>query len=255
MAHGNPSEVTRQEGGAAHDDTSHAAKVDLCQERIGYTFRDRSLLEFALTHASGAENRLASNERLEFLGDAILGAIICELLYRKFPEYLEGDLTKIKSVVVSRQSCAKISASLGLQDCLIMGKGMANSPDIPPSLLGDVFESLVAAIYLDGGNDAVREFVQKHMGPEVVLAAAGELGGNHKSILQQFAQREFNNTPIYQLMDEKGPDHAKCFKVCAIVGGEAYQAAWGRNKKEAEQRAACNALAQLEGEPPRFMSD
>lgn len=226
-----------------------------CERRIGYTFTNRFLLLSALTHASGADHRLASNERLEFLGDAILGAVVCEILFCQYPDYLEGDLTKIKSVVVSRQSCAKISEALGLQEFLIVGKGMAANESVPPSLLADVFESLLAAVYLDGGDPAARRFVEEYIGPEIELAAAGELGGNYKSLLQQFAQREFGNTPVYQLLDEKGPDHAKCFKVCAYVGGTRYQGAWGRNKKEAEQRAACNALSELKSEPAPFPSD
>src|SRR6187431_1248846 len=116
-------------------------KLERCEERIGYRFRSRAQLHAALTHASGADHRLASNERLEFLGDAILGAVVCEELYRRYPEYLEWDLTKLKSVVVSRQTCAKVSLALGLQEFLIVGKGMAASPSIPPSLLADVFEA------------------------------------------------------------------------------------------------------------------
>jgi ribonuclease-3 len=230
-------------------------KLELCQRRIDYLFRDRALLLSALTHASGAEHRLASNERLEFLGDAILGAVVCEVLFHRYPDYLEGDLTKIKSVVVSRQTCAKISEALGLEDCLIVGKGMAAGPEVPPSLLADVFESLVAAIYLDGGVMAARKFIMEYIGPEIELAAAGELGGNYKSLLQQFAQRELGTTPTYLLLDEKGPDHAKCFKVAALVSGKRYSPAWGRNKKEAEQRAACNALAELNEESVPFFAD
>jgi ribonuclease-3 len=231
------------------------SELQRCERRIGYTFRDKNLLRAALTHASGAHHRLASNERLEFLGDAILGAVVCELLYVQYPDYLEGDLTKVKSVVVSRQTCAKISEALGLQEFLILGKGMTTSPRVPPSLLADVFESLAAAIYLDGGDSAVRDFIQRFMGPEIELAAAGELGGNYKSLLQQMAQRESGSTPTYQLLDEKGPDHSKCFKVSAQIGRTRYQAAWGPNKKEAEQRAARNALAELNGEPVPFPSD
>src|SRR5262245_25160334 len=227
----------------------------LCQRRIGYAFRDERLLRAALTHASGAEHRLASNERLEFLGDAILGFVVCELLFRQFPHYLEGDLTKVKSVVVSRQTCAKISEALGLQEFLILGKGMTTHPSVPPSVLADVFESMIAAIYLDGGEPAARQFIQAYIGPELELAAAGELGGNYKSLLQQFAQREFGNTPTYHLLDEKGPDHSKCFKMVAQVAAQRYQPAWGRNKKEAEQRAACNALSELKGEAAPFPSD
>ena len=226
-----------------------------CQRRIGYTFRDQTLLRAALTHASGAEHRLASNERLEFLGDAILGFVVCELLYRQFPQYLEGDLTKVKSIVVSRQTCAKVSEALGLQEFLILGKGMTTHPTVPPSVLADVFESLLAAIYLDGGEQPSRQFIDAYIGPELELAAAGELGGNYKSLLQQFAQREFGNTPTYHLMDEKGPDHSKCFKMVAQVAGHRYQPAWGRNKKEAEQRDASNALSELNGEAAPFPSD
>lgn len=231
--------------------------VDLqrCERRIGYCFNDRTLLREALTHSSGAVHRLVSNERLEFLGDAILGAVVCELLFSLYPGYLEGDLTKIKSAVVSRQSCAKISEALGLQEFLIVGKGVSAHRTIPPSLLADVLESLIAAIHLDGGNQAARKFIEELMGPEIELTVAGELGGNYKSLLQQYAQREFGSTPTYQMLDEKGPDHRKCFKIAVLVGGTQYQAAWGRNKKEAEQRAASNALAELNDEPPQFPSD
>jgi ribonuclease-3 len=231
------------------------ARLEKCERRIGYCFSDRSLLRSAMTHASGAQHRLASNERLEFLGDAILGAVVCELLYRQYPQYLEGDLTKIKSVVVSRQTCAKISEALGLQEFLILGKGMTTHPSVPASVLADVFESLIAAVYLDGGDPAAREFVEKYVGPEIELAAGGELGGNYKSLLQQLAQREHGTTPTYQLLDEKGPDHSKCFKVAAQIGRDRYQPAWGRNKKEAEQRAARNALSELNDEPPPYPSD
>ena len=233
----------------------HTDVLDECQEAIGYRFSQPDLLRAALTHTSGADTRLASNERLEFLGDAILGFVVCELLFEQFPQYLEGELTKIKSVVVSRQTCAKISEALGLQEFLILGKGMTTHPSVPPSLLADVFESLIAGIYLDGGVEAARQFINTYLGPEVELAATGELGGNYKSLLQQFAQREFGSTPTYHLLDEKGPDHSKCFKMVAQVSGQRYQAAWGRNKKEAEQRAACNALSELKGEAAPYPSD
>lgn len=231
------------------------SRLETCQRRIGYHFTNQELLRASLTHASGADHRLASNERLEFLGDAILGAVICELLFRQFPDYLEGDLTKIKSVVVSRQTCAKISQALGMQEFLILGKGMTTHPTVPPSLLADVFESLLAAIYLDGGHGPARAFIEKYVGPEVVLVAGGELGSNYKSLLQQLAQREHGTTPTYQLLDEKGPDHNKCFKIAAKVGSNRYQPAWGRNKKEAEQRAARNALSELNGETAPFPSE
>jgi len=223
--------------------------------RINYEFKDKPLLQSALTHASGAEHRLASNERLEFLGDAILGAVVCQTLFEQFPEFLEGDLTRLKSIVVSRQTCAKISEALGMQEFLILGKGMTTHPSVPSSLLADVFESLLAAMYIDGGIDVVRRFVAATMGPEIELAADGETGNNYKSLLQQLAQREHGATPTYLLGDEKGPDHSKCFKISAQIGQNRYQPAWGRNKKEAEQRAARNALSQLSGDAPPFQTD
>src|SRR3954466_4789900 len=111
--------------------------LSFCQRVLDYTFRDTSYLRAALTHASGADHRLASNERLEFLGDAILGAVVCELLYRRFPEYLEGDLTRIKSVVVSRRTCAKISQKLGFDEFLVLGKGLGAHEETPSSVLAD----------------------------------------------------------------------------------------------------------------------
>lgn len=220
-----------------------------CQQVVGYQFRDLDLLHASLTHASGANSRLTSNERLEFLGDAILGSVICELLYHRFPEYLEGELTRIKSVVVSRRTCTKISRQLGLEQFLILGKGMTTQTQVPPSVLADVFESLIAAMYLDGGIDATRDFIHRHMGPEIDRAVNGYHGGNYKSVLQQFSQKEFGATPVYQVLDEKGPDHSKCFRVAAQIGRNHYPPAWGRNKKDAEQRAAFNALRQIHGEP------
>lgn len=235
--------------------TSLPTLLEGCEQRIGYQFRDRNLLKAALTHASGAQHRLASNERLEFLGDAILGAVVCELLFRQFPEFLEGELTRIKSVVVSRQTCAKISQSLGLEEFLILGKGMTTAPNVPPSVLADVFESLVAAMQLDGGPAAAREFIERYIEAEIEAAAGCSHGSNYKSVLQQLAQREFGATPTYQLMDEKGPDHSKCFKVSAQIARHRYASAWGSNKKEAEQRAARNALCEINNEPVPYPSE
>jgi ribonuclease-3 len=229
--------------------------LDECQKAIGYQFRQPELLRGALTHASGADTRLASNERMEFLGDSVLGLITCEQLYLRFPDYQEGDLTKIKSVVVSRRTCARFARSLNLGDFLFMGKGMHSHTAVPASLQADVYESLVAAIYLDGGLEAARTFILKHLGPEIEEVAEGAHGGNFKSLLQQVAQREFNATPQYIMLDEKGPDHSKCFKIAAQIGRHTYAGAWGRNKKEAEQRAAMNALAQVNGDPIPFEHD
>jgi ribonuclease III len=238
--------------------TSREAEIlEECQKAIEYQFRQPELLRSALTHASGANTRLASNERMEFLGDAVLGLVTCEQLYLRFPDYQEGDLTKIKSVVVSRRTCARFSKQLNLGAFLFLGKGMnhLHSATVPPSLLADVYESLVAAIYLDGGLEAARTFILRHLGPEIEEVAEGAHGGNFKSLLQQVAQHEFNATPQYILLDEKGPDHSKCFKIAAVIGRHTYAGAWGRNKKEAEQRAAMNALAQVNGDPVPFEHD
>jgi ribonuclease-3 len=236
--------------------TSDEAEIlDECQKAIGYQFRQPELLRAALTHASGANPRLASTERLEFLGDAVLGLVTCEQLFHRFPDYEEGDLTKIKSVVVSRRTCARISRLLNLGDFLFLGKGMHLSTVVPASLLADVYESLVAAIYLDGGLEAARTFTLRHLSAEIESVAEGAHGGNYKSLLQQVAQREFGDTPQYHLLDEKGPDHSKCFKIAAVIGRHHYAAAWGRNKKEAEQKAAMNALAQINGEEAPYACD
>lgn len=236
--------------------TSRETEVlDECQKAIGYQFRQPELLRAALTHASGADTRLASNERLEFLGDAVLGLVTCEQLYLRFPEYEEGDLTKIKSVVVSRRTCARISRQLNMGEFLFMGKGMHVHSVVPANLLADVFESLVAAIYLDGGLEPAKRLILQYVGPEIEQVAEGAHGGNFKSVLQQVAQREFGKTPQYHMLDEKGPDHSKCFKIAAVIGRHFYAAAWGRNKKEAEQKAAMNALAQINGEPVPFEAD
>ncbi|MCA9172860.1 MAG: ribonuclease III [Planctomycetales bacterium] len=230
--------------------TPDADPLERCQNKIGYRFRDVDLLRNALTHASGADHRLSSNERLEFLGDAILGANVCEILYQRYPSYLEGDLTRIKSIVVSRQTCARISRKLGLEDDLIVGKGMTGSR-YPSSVLSDVLEALIAAVFLDGGSEAARNFIHRHVVPEIDEAEEG-LGENYKSQLQQLTQREYGSTPTYHLIDEQGPDHSKCFCIAARVSGQQFAPAWGRNKKEAEQRAAANALCQMNDEPPLY---
>src|SRR3712207_6155941 len=160
---------------------NHEAEIlEECQEVLGYRFQRPELLRGALTHTSGADTRLGSNERLEFLGDSVLGLIVCEQLYLRFPDYEEGDLTKIKSAVVSRRTCARISRVLNLGDFLFLGKGMHLHAVMPANLLADVYESLVGAIYLDGGLDPVKTFVLLHMGPEIEQVAEAAHAGNYK---------------------------------------------------------------------------
>jgi ribonuclease III len=213
---------------------------------LGYRFKNPDLLKESLTHASIADNRLDSNERMEFLGDAVLDLIICELLYLKFPHYQEGDLTKVKSAVVSRRTCAEVSNETGLTDLLIIGKGISSRHSMPSSLAAAVYESIVAAIYLDGGFEAIKEYVLRTMGPKADAIASNTHQQNFKAVLQQHAQKVLGGTPQYDLLDEKGPDHSKCFEVCVTIGGRRFTSAWGPNKKMAEQKAALLALEELE---------
>lgn len=213
---------------------------------LGYHFKNTALLDQALTHASLVGGRLESNERLEFFGDAILGMVICHELFRRFPHYLEGELTKIKSMIVSGRTCARVAAQMGLEPYLRVGKGMTMQHQIPSSCHAATLESLIAAIYLDGGMRAARKFVLRHFGELLDQADAKEHQENFKSMLQQYAQRELDTTPAYEVLDEKGPDHSKCFEVGVLMNDQRFPSAWGPSKKEAEQLAAYYALMDLD---------
>lgn len=215
------------------------------EQVLGYTFENPRLLKESLTHASIASTRLTSNERMEFLGDAVLDVVVCEALYLRFPEYMEGELTKVKSAVVSRRTCAEVSNETGLSDLLIIGKGISSRQAMPSSLAAAVYESIVAAIYLDGGFDAAKEYILRTMTPKIDEIASNSHQHNYKAVLQQYAQKMLGGTPIYELLDEKGPDHSKCFEVCVAVEGRRFTSAWGPNKKMAEQKAALLALEEL----------
>jgi ribonuclease-3 len=215
------------------------------EQIIDYKFSDKNLLIEAFSHSSAVDNRLLSNERLEFLGDAVLAVVICQALFDNFKDYLEGDLTKIKSKLVSRETCAVISGQLGLQKYLKVGKGMVSNRALSGSLAAGVLESVIAAIYLDGGFEAARDFILRIYNSLIEQADAEHDLGNFKSLLQQYSQEQFNATPSYLLLDEKGPDHNKCFELEVVIEGHHYPSAWGTNKKEAEQKAAFNALVEL----------
>lgn len=215
------------------------------EEVLGYTFKNPNLLKESLTHASIADNRLDSNERMEFLGDAVLDLVICEALYLKFPSYQEGELTKIKSAVVSRRTCAEVALETGLAELLVIGKGISSRNVMPSSLAAAVYESIVAAVYLDGGFEVVKQYVLRTMTAKVDEIAANTHQHNYKAVLQQHAQKALGATPLYELLDEKGPDHSKCFEVCVTVDGRRFTSAWGPNKKMAEQKAALLALEDL----------
>jgi ribonuclease III len=216
-----------------------------CQDLVDYRFQDESLLALALTHASIAPTRILSNERLEFLGDAVLGLVVCSWLYDNREDLLEGEMTKAKSLVVSRQICATIADEIGLSDLLFLGKGMGGPNGLPTSVAAGVFESIIAAVYLDGGLEAAREFILRHVRPQLEEALEDSHQQNYKSMLQQSAQRGWGTTPDYRLLDEKGPDHSKCFEVSVVIDGRNYPSAWGTTKKEAEQEAARRALQEL----------
>ena len=212
---------------------------------VDHQFSDSSELLKAITHASIADNRLNSNERLEFLGDSILGAVVCEHLYSAYPDYLEGELTKIKSTVVSRKICAEVSMDLELPQLMIVGKGMAGRQQLPLSLAAAVYESVIGALFLDAGFDKARAFVLRTMAEPIKTAAESAHQQNYKSVLQQHAQKHLSDLPVYVLVSETGPDHAKQFEVSVEIGDRKYPSAWGDSKKTAEQGAALIALRGL----------
>ena len=216
-----------------------------CQEIISYRFSDVELLRQALTHASAATNRSASNERMEFLGDAVLGMVICQEIFTRNPDLAEGQMTKIKSSVVSRQTCAVVADKLGIAEMLHLGKGIGSDRRIPTSISAAVFESVIGAIYLDGGLEGAQKFIIDQMSDHIAQATASEHQSNYKSLLQQHIQQQAGATPRYDLVDEKGPDHSKCFEVAVRVNGRQYPSAWGNTKKQAEQKAALAALLEL----------
>jgi len=215
------------------------------EEILGHRFSDRTILEQALLHASHADHRLESNERLEFLGDAVLAIVVCDHIFRAFPNLLEGELTKIKSNVVSRRLCAEIATRLDLPERLRLGKGMIGQEPIPQSLAAAAFEAIIGALYLDAGMERARAFVLEHVEPAIERAARLGHQRNFKSVLQQALQRDGGDAPGYLVLDEKGPDHAKCFEVCVESGSRRFAACWGSTKKEAEQQAALQALLEL----------
>ena len=216
------------------------------EQLLEYHFSNPSYLQEALCHSSCADDRLDSNERLEFFGDSVLAIVICQRLFEEFPSYFEGDLTKIKSMLVSRKTCSKVSNDLGLTEYIQVGKGMSHTRAMSGSISAGALESIIAAIYLDGGFEASRDFILRQFDPYIERANAAQHHENFKSVLQQHAQQTFGSTPIYELLDEKGPDHNKCFESVVMIGSRSFQSAWGVTKKEAEQKAAKEALIELE---------
>jgi ribonuclease-3 len=215
------------------------------EQTLGCKLTDEALIAKAFTHSSAVDSRLESNERLEFLGDAVLSLVICQRLFEMFPDYPEGELTKMKSMLVSRETCAKIARRMGLPAYLKVGKGMISSKALPTSLAAGLLEAVIAAIYVDLGFEAAREFILHGFAPLIERIDAEHAHGNYKSLLQQYAQEQFNMAPMYVLLDEKGPDHNKCFESEVVIDQRHFASAWGPNKKEAEQKAAYNALLEM----------
>ncbi|MGC9454681.1 MAG: ribonuclease III [Phycisphaerae bacterium] len=216
-----------------------------CERILGYGFNDRQLLERALTHSSVARSREESNERMEFLGDAVLGLVVCQALYERDERLGEGEMTRIKSWVVSRETCAQVSIEHGITELMSLGKGLTNGGALPQSISAALLEALIGAVYLDGGLEPARELILRLVGGRIERALGEGHQKNYKSALQQHAQRRWGVTPEYVLLDEKGPDHDKAFEVAVAINGKHFPSAWGKTKKDAEQEAARLALSEL----------
>jgi ribonuclease-3 len=220
------------------------------EELVGYRFRDPARLEQALTHASARAAGSEGNERLEFLGDAILGFIVSEYVYDRFCEMPEGELTRVKSAVVSRATLARRLQDRGLTAFVRIGKGLAMKSRIPTSVLANVYEAIVAALYIDGGLAPAQRFCISTLSPDIESSMNRTALCDYKSMLQQLSQRHLGEIPQYLVVNSRGPAHGKSFQIVAVIGEQRYRAAWGRSKKDAEQQAAGQALEALHREHP-----
>ena len=218
------------------------------EEVIGYRFHNISLLQNALTHSSYANERwhngLMSNERLEFLGDSVLGMLVAEHLYRSFPDRLEGELTRMRADMVCENALAEIARQIGLGQHLLLGKGEeSNGGRSRGSILADAVESVIAACYLDGGMDAARQFVERFV--LVRVPAAKMKNVDYKTALQELVQQKRDQVLLYTLVDETGPDHDKQFCVELTLNDAVIGMGIGTSKKRAEQDAARVALENM----------
>jgi ribonuclease-3 len=223
-------------------------EFETLQEAAGYRFRDRGILEHALTHRSRANEDVTGgvidNESLEFLGDAVLGFVIAELLFTRFPERDEGQKSKMKAALVSTPALARQARRLGLGEHLLLGRGEEKTGGrAKRALLADGYEALIAAVYLDGGIDAARAFILREFEPLVDdVAGAVTIGDDHKSALQEVLQGRGDPLPEYVVTAEEGPAHRRLFRVEVRVRGDVLAEAEGRTKKDAEREAARRAL-------------
>lgn len=217
---------------------------------IHYTFADPGKLLLALTHSSYANERkndgLCSNERLEFLGDAVLNIVTSDYIYRNYPSLPEGELTKTRAAIVCEGSLMKCANSIGLGNYLLLGRGEENTGGrTRTSILSDAFEALIGAIYLDGGLQQASEFIFRAMKELFGEITTSELYKDYKTQFQELVQKKGEHKISYRILDEKGPDHDKVFVVQVYVGENALGTGEGKSKKEAEQIAARNALENL----------
>ena len=224
---------------------------------LGYRFRDRGLLEHALTHRSrvheDASGGVIDNESLEFLGDSILGFVIADMLFREFPQHNEGQKSKLKASIVSATSLGRLGERIGLGDYLILGRGEEKTGGRQKlALVADGYEALIAAIYLDGGIDPVRAFIERQF--DGLIDEARRMGAHatftedYKSALQEWLQSHDRGLPVYRLAAEVGPAHRRRFEVEVLVNGQPVARAEGKSKKEAAQAAAKEALTILNSE-------
>lgn len=224
-----------------HPKTRPSAEISHpLQERIGYQFREPGLLLRALTHPSYAHEHPEEgwdNQRLEFLGDAILSLAVAEWVFHRYPEFREGEMTRLRAVLVSEEMLARFAAQLGLGDFLRLGRGEEERA----SNLADAFEAVVGAMYLDGGLEPVRAMVRFLMAPMAEAILAAEADKDAKSRFQEWAQAEIGVTPRYRIVAEHGPEHAKTFVAEVLLGDEVAGRGEGRSKQAAEQAAARDA--------------
>jgi ribonuclease-3 len=220
----------------------------MLERRLARPFRDPALLDLALTHRSYAyENDvIETNERLEFLGDAILSLCVTDLLYARFPEYLEGDLAKLRASLVSEPALASVAAELELGDAILLGRGESQSGGrSKPSIMADALEAVLGAVYLDGGISAIRRLVKRLFGGRIEASVGKEIPKDAKTRLQEVVTRRHGILPRYRVTGS-GPDHAKQFLARVFVNEEFFGEGEGRSKKEAEQAAAAAALELLD---------
>ena len=234
--------------------------VSAIERAIGYSFKDRSLLESSLTHPSFAhENPSADttdNQRLEFLGDAVLGLVIARELYDRYPELPEGHMSRIKSALVCEDTLAVIATRLNLGDCLLLGRGETSSGGgKKASILSDGCEALFAAVYLDGGYEAIVPVIGQLFADMFEEARQGSLVSDYKTALQEHAQSSGDYRPAYRVVERSGPAHDRLFRVVVALGGKDLAEGLGRSKKEAEKAAAGAAIKLLKGAEKRTPGD